>query len=296
MDTDKARDFLGEKAKIASTSGDWVAHNIITPHGYTISPNIAGDHFRLRRILQIVSDCQLKPLKDLRVIDFGCHEGLYSIEFARHGASVVGVEGRQIHLDKAEFIRTQLGLHNLQFICDDVRNFRRNWSERFDIALCTGILYHLGSDDGMRFLDEVCAASLMVVVDTHIGLNPDREIYYKGRVYWGYEYSEPAVIESDLADVLKNNGAAIGNRTSYWLGRGSLMDALQDFGCTSVFEVGCPTVPGQFFDRVTVVGVKGRPITVLSAPAELAYETPRHGRAPCLDTAGQSLPQYRADP
>jgi hypothetical protein len=284
--------FAERKAQLVARSGEWVAHNIVLPSGYTISPGVAGDHYRLRRILQLIADCQGRSFPELRVVDFGCHEGLYSIELARQGATVVGIEGRQVHLDKAEFVKSELGLANLDFRCDDVRNFSREVYGTFDVALCVGILYHLDFEDGMRWLKEVCAAADMVIVDTHIGLQPEHAALFEGREYWGHVYNEPAVDERDLVDVLKNNGASIGNRTSFWLTRGSLFNALSDNGCTSVFEVGCPTVPGQFFDRVTVVGMKGRPVDVKSAPGEFERSRPRHGPTPCMDTAGQAVPRF----
>jgi hypothetical protein len=288
----KTEHFENGKQQVIDRSGRWVAHNIILPFGHTISSEIAGDHYRLRRFLQVVADCQPKPFSALRVVDFGCHEGLYSIEFGRQGSTVVGIEGRQIHIDKAEFIRNQLDLKDVSFHCDDVRSFARDKYGRFDVAVCTGILYHLGFEDGMKFLEEICASSNMVIVDTHVGLLPEHAAMYKEKEYWGHEYSEPPVNETDVHDVLKNNGASIGNNISFWLTRGSLFNAMMDFGCTSVFEIGTPAIPGQFFDRVTYVGVKGKPVKVMSAPEHFASENPRHGLYPCLHTAGQPLPEY----
>ena len=292
VDQDVREGFAERKAQLVARSGEWVAHNIVLPSGHTISSDVAGDHYRLRRILQITVDCQPREFSELRVVDFGCHEGLYAIEFARQGATVVGIEGRRVHLDKAGFVKTELQLSSLSFHHDDVRNFSRTAYGNFNVALCTGILYHLEFEEGMRLLKEVCAAAEMVIVDTHIGLQPEQAALFEDREYWGHEYNEPAVNESELADVLKNNGASIGNKTSFWLTRGSLFNALADFGCTSVFEVGCPMVPGQFFDRVTVVGKKGRPVEVMSAPREFENSRPRHGSTPCMDTAGQTVPNF----
>lgn len=125
------------------------------------------------------------------------------------------MEGRRIHLNKAEFIKESLNLSNLTFLHEDVRNFTCKSFGNFDIAICTGILYHLEAESGMQFLNEVCLSSSMVIIDTHIGLNANCEISYNGNSYWGYEYNEPFVDETDTADVLIKNGAAINNRISF---------------------------------------------------------------------------------
>ncbi|MCY7392413.1 MAG: hypothetical protein LH647_13305 [Leptolyngbyaceae cyanobacterium CAN_BIN12] len=85
-----------EKQAIVDRFGEWTAHNIYLSGGvYTIGNQIVGDEVKLRRITQLVADIAKKPLPELRVLDLACLEGLYGIELARHGAEVVGIEGRE---------------------------------------------------------------------------------------------------------------------------------------------------------------------------------------------------------
>src|SRR5687767_12466676 len=81
---------------VVAQHGPWTAHNIHLGNDiYTIVPGIEGDNeFRLQRIVQIVSDLSPRPLDELRILDLGCLEGLFAVEFARRGADVVGLEGR----------------------------------------------------------------------------------------------------------------------------------------------------------------------------------------------------------
>ncbi|MBC1220039.1 bifunctional 2-polyprenyl-6-hydroxyphenol methylase/3-demethylubiquinol 3-O-methyltransferase UbiG, partial [Nostoc sp. UCD120] len=79
----------------------------------------------------------------MRILDLGCLEGLYSIGLALHGATVVGIEGREVNFQKAKFAKECLGLNNLEFIQDDVLNLSPEKYGYFDIVLCCGILYHL---------------------------------------------------------------------------------------------------------------------------------------------------------
>jgi hypothetical protein len=44
-----------------------------------------------------------------------------------------------------------MGLPNVEFVTDDVRNFSRKRYGAFDVVICSGILYHLPGKDGCRF-------------------------------------------------------------------------------------------------------------------------------------------------
>ena len=44
-------------------------------------------------------------MQDLRVLDLACLEAQFGIEFALHGSNVVGVEGREVNLAKAQFAK-----------------------------------------------------------------------------------------------------------------------------------------------------------------------------------------------
>src|SRR5882757_5826923 len=116
-----------KKQMVVDKFGPWTASNIhLGDHSYTIGEEIHGDEIKLRRILQVVSDTTRRPLKGLRLLDLACHEGIYAIEFARHGASVVGIEGRQAHIEKGRFVQDVLSLKNLNIVQDDVRNLSKN--------------------------------------------------------------------------------------------------------------------------------------------------------------------------
>ena len=79
------------RQQIVEKYGDWTAHNIhLTNDTYTyerthpkFDEQLKGHGIHLRRIVQIVSDITDQPLKNLRVLDLACLEGLYGIEFAR---------------------------------------------------------------------------------------------------------------------------------------------------------------------------------------------------------------------
>ena len=100
-----------ERAEIIARFGEWTAHNFqLVGDIYTIDNRITGDEFRLRRVMQIIADLADRPLNRLRIVDLACLEGMYSVELARHGATVVAIEGRRANLEKVRFAKKALGL------------------------------------------------------------------------------------------------------------------------------------------------------------------------------------------
>src|SRR5690349_17431584 len=91
-----------ERERIIARYGAWTAHNIrLSDDCYTISATDFVDEFKQRRMLQIVADITGRPFTVLRILDLACLEGAYAVEFALHGATVVGIEGRESNIAKA---------------------------------------------------------------------------------------------------------------------------------------------------------------------------------------------------
>jgi predicted RNA methylase len=268
-------DLIKERrAEIVSQFGDWTAHNLCLADGvYTydqthpkFEEQLIGHGIHLRRIVQIVSDVTNQPLSSLRVLDLACLEGLYGIELARHGAEVVGIEGRQANIEKARFAKAVLALDNLTLAQDDVRNLSAQKYGQFDVVLCLGILYHLDAPDVFQFVEkmsEVCRR--VVIIDTHVGIKPNRSFIHNGREYSGWAFLEhgPGLNRKDR---LKNAWASLDNDYSLWLTRPTLFNLLADSGFTSVYTCQNPAVPGQWADRETVVALKGDRPELLTTP------------------------------
>ena len=107
------------------------------------------------------------------VVDLGCLEGGYAVEFAKLGFNTLGIEVREENIAKCNFVKSNLNLSNLQFVKDDVRNIAAYG--KFDVVLCYGLLYHL--DDPIDFLIKVsnCNNKLMFL-NTHFA--PERDLRY----------------------------------------------------------------------------------------------------------------------
>jgi SAM-dependent methyltransferase len=214
-------------------------------------------------VLQAASDLAGRPVHELRVLDLGCNEGLFAIEFARQGAAVVGIEGREEALVRARFVKDLLQLERLEFHRDDVRNLSEQRYGRFDVVLCVGLLYHLNEPDVLELLS--CMASVcdrIALVHTHISTAPVSRFEWRGHSYWGRQFLEHLPDEHSE----RASWASLGNATSFWLTRASLVDALQDSGFTTVAEVSAPFIPWQPSDHVTLAAIRGARVPVRSVP------------------------------
>lgn len=271
---DKAQ-LLARKQGIIARFGAWTADDIRLTEG--VSTLDAPPRFvpKLRRALQIVADAAGRPLDQLRVLDLGCLEGLYAVEFALHGAQVVALEGREGNLEKTRLAKDALGLDNLELVLDDVRNLSVEKYGRFDAVLCLGILYHLDAPavfDFVRAMHEVC--DRVLVVDTHISLFGDTRHAFEGVQYGGrvfIEHLEDAAPEERLRSVW----ASLDNTRSFWLTRPSLFRLLHHVGFSSVLECHIPPEATKPEDRITLLAFKGERQKLLAptavAPAREAW-------------------------
>ncbi|MGI8886668.1 MAG: class I SAM-dependent methyltransferase [Gaiellaceae bacterium] len=258
----------GRLNDVVAAYGPWTAHNIhLGENVYTMLPGIEGDNeLRLQRIVQIVSDVCARPFNELRVLDLGCLEGLFAVEFARRGAQVVGLEGREANIAKARLAKDVLGLDTLELVQDDIRNLTRAKYGEFDVVLCLGVLYHFDAPavfEVLKAVSDVCREC--AIVETHISTTHRKRFLFEGRTYWGSTLDEPAssVNEHDRRLLW----SSLGNRRSVLLTRTSLCNALGHSGFTTVFESHLPVEGETSPDWVTLLAMKRARQQLLSAPA-----------------------------
>jgi 2-polyprenyl-3-methyl-5-hydroxy-6-metoxy-1,4-benzoquinol methylase len=255
-------------AEIERRLGPWTAHNIeVAPGIFTISPQPSGDEVKLRRVVQIVSDLSGGQFEELRVLDLACLEGMYALELARRGATVVAIEGREANIRKAQFAADALALDHIEFHQDDVRNLSRERHGEFDVVLCLGILYHLADDDVFALVDriaEVCRHAL--VLDTNVSLAPDEERRQNGAVYHG-ETTVEHDPRSTREERLRAVWSSLDNTTAWIPTKPSLLSLLARAGFTSVYECFVPAEPEKTPARLTLVGVRGTPQSPLVTPS-----------------------------
>ena len=121
--------------------GPWF-HNVHLPDGQQTAPSHPyGDfpQFKWRQVASAVPE----DLRGWAVLDIGCNAGFYSIELARRGAQVLGIEVDPHYLQQARWVRQHSGMaQRVDFIAADVYELMY-WQRQFDLVWFTGVFYHL---------------------------------------------------------------------------------------------------------------------------------------------------------
>ena len=254
-----------ERSRVIEKYGAWTDHNVrLADDVYTIDAKKYSD--KLGRIVQLVSDLAGVPLCGLRILDLACLEGGYAIEFARQGATAVGIEGREASVMKARFVKRALGLDNLEFFQDDIRNLTKERYGEFDVVLCLGVFYHLDAPHVFRFAEQIAeVCKRFAVFDTHVSFVRETSYSYKGAQYWGRNVVEHDP-ESTKEERIEDLWASLDNITAVWPTMNSLLNLLDFAGFTSVHQCHVPVELAKPADRVTLAAFKGTRPTILSTP------------------------------
>lgn len=221
---------------------------------------------KLRRVLQLTRDLARRPFAELRILDLGCGEGVYAIEAALRGASVVAVDARAQRMEQGAAVAARHGLSRLRFEERDVRGVTRESHGAFDVVYGLGILYHLEAADAFRLLDNVAAlCSGLLLVDTFVSLRPALTLEHRGRAYEGErrrEHEDGDPPELRRSRVLRS----IDNTFSFRFTRASLVRALRHAGFACVLECQAPLEPAKPEDRITLAACRGEAIELASYP------------------------------
>ena len=251
--------------------GEW-NFDIPLPFGIWTKGNIGIPQTRLRKIVQVVNDLSQKPISECRVLDLGCSDGMFSIEFALHGADTIGVEAREANIKKAIFSKEVLNLKNLEFRQDDIRKISVASYGKFDAIICSGVFYHLPALDAINLIKTMYdMTNRLLVLDVRVALEPIERVQYDNNEYWGTlfrEHPENATAEEKE----KRLFYSIDNMTSFWFTRPSLINLLSKAGFSSIYECFTPAhmnfgQPGIHHpDHLTLVALKGEMCELITSP------------------------------
>lgn len=228
----------------------------------------AGDAngVKVRRVLQVTEDLAPGSMKELRILDAGCGEGVYAIEAALRGAHVVALDVRTERMSRGAACAEEHGLSNLGFRQEDIRAVRGESHGEFDVVYLLGILYHLDTPDVFHVLENLHAlCRRFMIVDTFISLSAEDEAEHRGRRYVGRrvrEHEDGDSAEARRARLLRS----IDNTFAFRFTRESLGRLLGDVGFTSVYECIGPAEPFKPADRITLVAHQGSRVPVSTYP------------------------------
>jgi SAM-dependent methyltransferase len=242
---------IADRLRELSPEIPWAHHFQLAEGVETVTP--ADEKFyqksvSLTKLAQVCKDLVPKhtrhgKIRDLTVLDVACGEGCHSIELARAGAKVCGIEGRPLYIARAQFVSEVFELgDSTKFVLQDVRTLSSDRLGRFDLVLVFGILHHLNQDAFIDFLTrihDVAADTVLIYVHIATELSVKRH-RLKGPVkadgkYEGYLFQEHAE-NASKQQRLDQVRASLDNTYSFWPTEEALIAGLTDVGFSSVFR------------------------------------------------------------
>lgn len=236
----------------------WTSHNIELAPGVHTLPGqpLLRDEPRARTLHRELQRFAAPPgsrsgsLAGQRALDLGCLEGGFSLELARQGVQVLGIEGRDSNFVKCQALAEHFALPQLGFELSDVKALHPERQGRFDLVLCLGLLYHL--DDPAAFLAQLgrdlTNERAVMFLDTHVAPPDDAALAgfegrsalsplvttqheghdYAGRWYHEYDSAAPAPDEA---------WTSVSNPRSFWPTEAALITMLIRGGFSGVYPV-----------------------------------------------------------
>lgn len=109
-----------------------------------------------------------------RVLDLGCNAGFWSLHAARAGCDyVLGIDGRQMHVDQANFVFEVNGVDasRYDFLAADLFETDLIRFGKFDIVLCLGLMYHVSRH--VELIEKIAGVNKdMLLIDTSLATEP----------------------------------------------------------------------------------------------------------------------------
>jgi SAM-dependent methyltransferase len=217
----------------------FTAHNILLDNGVCTLPGVlpTASNPWLVSAKRILNAMLPGSKSAYRIADLGCLEGGFSVEFARMGFNVVGIEVRESNIRACNYVKNNLNLPNLEFVQDDAWNIGQYG--HFDAILCCGLLYHL--DRPVSFLNLLSSAvTKLLIVQTHFATEHRSEKFNLSDVVinegvegrWYTEFANDQAF--DQREMSK--WSSWDNHKSFWIKREYLLNAIKEAGFDAVLE------------------------------------------------------------
>lgn len=225
-----------------------------------------------RRFVQIVYDMFGEPTSKMTVLDVACMEGLHAIEFARQNNYFfsTGIDVREEHIEKANYVKDLLNLHNAKFDVGDARDLSCYKRNQFDIIVCAGFLYHLGESEVFKFIEDIYKITKgILILDTLYYQPPLKDKTtirkHKNKYYHGLRVKEHPKGLTDEEKYYNRPRHSIDTEDVFWFTKNSLYYLLNNIGYTTVMECHIPCRE-EDLARVTMVAIKGKKRMTRSSP------------------------------
>src|SRR5688572_11471330 len=159
------------------------------------------------------------------ILELGALEGAHTIILAQRPGvrSVLALEGREVNLRKARFVRDLFQVKNAEFAQANLETADLTHFGAFDAVFCSGLMYHL--PEPWKLIAQLPAIAPNLFIWTHYAADAEAEIVsdgLRGKIHPEGGAAEPL---SGLSS------------TATWLTLGSLITSLTQSGYASVHVI-----------------------------------------------------------
>lgn len=128
-------------------------------------------------------------IKNFRILELGCLEGLHSLILHMLGAQeIIAIEGRKENFLKCLIVKNAFNLNRCKFLFGDINEILPFLSGGFDLCLALGIIYHLENPLSVIFRISQLADALYVWTHystLHYPPGDLVEVEYRNKTYKG---------------------------------------------------------------------------------------------------------------
>jgi trans-aconitate methyltransferase len=217
-------------------------HSTPLPDGTLFPEHLPYEDPRPMAFLKQFDRVRTKPWDQCTILDLGCNEGTSSFLLGQTGARILGIEGREDAVQRAEFVKRTLRFDHVEFRVGNVMEFSL-WEEA-DAIYAAGILYHL--EDPFGLLDALeTHAKQAVYFCTHCAPANTTEqkqpisqrlqespvkTSFRGKPMNVAHFEEPDDIREVQESFRRHPRSGLGNTVSVWLTQASLVQAMGAIG------------------------------------------------------------------
>jgi SAM-dependent methyltransferase len=153
---------------------------------------------------------RLVNFKGKTILDIGCGDGTYTIQYAEEGAShVLGVDPVENAIARA--CSQYRNVPNIEFKCYDILEFPIP-ERKFDVAVLRGVLHHLETEDLGAGIRIACQLARQVVVMEPNGFNPVLKVLERFSPYH-IAHKEKSFLPATIRRLFRNCGGAVKEAT-----------------------------------------------------------------------------------
>lgn len=145
-------------------------------------------------------DLIYNDIEGLEVLEYGCGTGSHSVELARRGGLVTGIDISEVGIHKATEIASSSNLTNIKYHVMDAQNMTFS-DNSFDRVIGEGILHHLDLEQSYREISRVLKPGGQAVFMEPLGHNVAMRVFRHFTPSMRTDDEHPLVKDDlDLAD------------------------------------------------------------------------------------------------